>query len=222
MSIQFTTWEEWNDTTEKIKQGLVVCPDCKKWTDRLYKIPARLVGARNPHFNFEYAFHLDSFSDGVEYCCCYCMATRSDLKNKREYEKTHDKCSRCGNWYEKGVVILYKGHRMYMPKKLCKSCVEQDEKERAARAFDKKESTRVEMANNRTKKYGLVSDLSLDEWKSIIEKHENKCVYCGGEWSDLEHVIPVSRGGGTTVGNVVTSCRSCNSKKGRNLIQSNS
>jgi 5-methylcytosine-specific restriction endonuclease McrA len=41
------------------------------------------------------------------------------------------------------------------------------------------------------------------------------CAYCGTSISDLQRdcVLPISRGGRYTVGNVVPACRSCNASK---------
>jgi 5-methylcytosine-specific restriction endonuclease McrA len=44
------------------------------------------------------------------------------------------------------------------------------------------------------------------------------CAYCGGRFSEgeltVEHILPVSRGGRHEWTNVVTACRSCNTRKG--------
>ena len=48
-----------------------------------------------------------------------------------------------------------------------------------------------------------------------------KCQYCGGGFKTHEltfdHVIPRSRGGHTSWDNIVTSCRSCNVRKGSHM-----
>lgn len=45
-----------------------------------------------------------------------------------------------------------------------------------------------------------------------------KCHYCGGvfKFKDLtmDHVVPLARGGTTSPGNVVPSCKACNKGKG--------
>lgn len=51
------------------------------------------------------------------------------------------------------------------------------------------------------------------------------CQYCGRHRSELrgrqfltrDHILPMSRGGGNTWDNVVTSCSSCNNRKGNGL-----
>ena len=53
--------------------------------------------------------------------------------------------------------------------------------------------------------------------KNIYEHYKYKCCYCGKKKSiselNLEHVLPVSRGGTTDWLNVVTACIPCNVKK---------
>ena len=48
----------------------------------------------------------------------------------------------------------------------------------------------------------------------VYERDGFKCVYCGSR-KDLscDHVTAESKGGATTEGNLVTCCKSCNSKK---------
>jgi 5-methylcytosine-specific restriction endonuclease McrA len=57
--------------------------------------------------------------------------------------------------------------------------------------------------------------------KNIYLRDRNRCQYCGGRFRtedlNLDHVIPVSRGGKTTWENVVCSCVSCNITKGNRL-----
>lgn len=52
--------------------------------------------------------------------------------------------------------------------------------------------------------------------KNIFKRDEHKCQYCGKRSSDMtiDHVLPRSRGGEDTWYNLVTACKSCNSKKG--------
>jgi 5-methylcytosine-specific restriction protein A len=43
------------------------------------------------------------------------------------------------------------------------------------------------------------------------------CAYCGGKFPPreltMDHVVPVARGGRSTKGNVVASCKPCNNRK---------
>jgi 5-methylcytosine-specific restriction endonuclease McrA len=51
--------------------------------------------------------------------------------------------------------------------------------------------------------------------QNVFKRDGQKCVYCGSK-NDLtiDHVLPKSRGGRTTWGNLVTACKRCNTKKG--------
>ncbi len=52
-------------------------------------------------------------------------------------------------------------------------------------------------------------------WKRCLAK--GLCEYCGQSVAPseltMDHLIPVSRGGKTTKGNVVPACKECNNKK---------
>jgi hypothetical protein len=52
----------------------------------------------------------------------------------------------------------------------------------------------------------------------LFARDRNVCAYCGGHFPELEltveHILPVSRGGRHEWTNVVTACRSCNTRKG--------
>jgi hypothetical protein len=51
-------------------------------------------------------------------------------------------------------------------------------------------------------------------WKVYARDHY-RCVYCHKRWDlSCDHKIPVSKGGETTLENLVCSCRPCNSRKG--------
>ena len=53
--------------------------------------------------------------------------------------------------------------------------------------------------------------------KRIYERDEGMCVYCGASAQQVDHVVPVSKGGPSIVANGVCVCRSCNGKKGGRL-----
>jgi len=52
----------------------------------------------------------------------------------------------------------------------------------------------------------------------LFARDRHICAYCGGHFAELEltveHILPVSRGGRHEWTNVVTACRSCNTRKG--------
>jgi 5-methylcytosine-specific restriction endonuclease McrA len=52
----------------------------------------------------------------------------------------------------------------------------------------------------------------------LFVRDRHLCAYCGGHFAEaeltVEHILPVSRGGRHEWTNVVTACRSCNTRKG--------
>lgn len=57
-----------------------------------------------------------------------------------------------------------------------------------------------------------------EQREAVLERDGFACVYCGEAEGPLhcDHVIPYSRGGWTSLDNLVTACRRCNiSKKDR-------
>lgn len=67
-----------------------------------------------------------------------------------------------------------------------------------------------------TEKLNGVYYISDKEYKKI---YSSPCFYCGStERIEADHIIPVSRGGNTSIGNLISCCRSCNAKKSNMLI----
>lgn len=60
----------------------------------------------------------------------------------------------------------------------------------------------------------VVNDLTELQWAAIQEVWAG-CAYCGRPSSAMQRdcVLPVSRGGRYSLGNVVPACRSCNASK---------
>jgi 5-methylcytosine-specific restriction endonuclease McrA len=54
--------------------------------------------------------------------------------------------------------------------------------------------------------------------RNIFHRDKSRCQYCGKVFAqrelNLDHVVPLSRGGRSTWNNVVTACIPCNSRKG--------
>jgi 5-methylcytosine-specific restriction endonuclease McrA len=54
--------------------------------------------------------------------------------------------------------------------------------------------------------------------RNVLLRDRYRCQYCGREYASsfltLDHVVPISQGGKTQWDNVVTACKTCNTKKG--------
>lgn len=60
--------------------------------------------------------------------------------------------------------------------------------------------------------------------KTLFGRDRHICAYCGGHFPNYhnlsrDHIVPKSRGGENNWMNVVTSCKTCNAKKGHQLLK---
>lgn len=69
----------------------------------------------------------------------------------------------------------------------------------------------------RVKKLNVVSERYSA--KLIFEKFNHICAYCSNPATDLDHVIPISRGGPDIESNLVAACKSCNCSKRNKTIE---
>lgn len=67
----------------------------------------------------------------------------------------------------------------------------------------------------RARKNLTSGSFSENDKKNRFEYYGNCCFYCGSSGPlEVEHRIPLSRGGSNHPSNIVPACRSCNAKKG--------
>lgn len=74
--------------------------------------------------------------------------------------------------------------------------------------------------SHRRKAWKKDTSYSLDEWNSLKEKFENKCLACGSSGIALtvDHVLPLSLGGTNSIENIQPLCLICNSRKNNKHI----
>lgn len=71
--------------------------------------------------------------------------------------------------------------------------------------------TRGYKEKRRRNSVGVVTE---KDWASVLRQYRGCCAYCGVDGvMTMDHVIPLSRGGRHTVGNVVPACGPCNGSK---------
>lgn len=60
-----------------------------------------------------------------------------------------------------------------------------------------------------------VGEFTAKDWVRLVNRHGGRCAYCGVKPESLvkEHVVPLSRGGAHSLGNILPACRPCNSSK---------
>lgn len=72
------------------------------------------------------------------------------------------------------------------------------------------------------RKYGAYDDLTYDDVAYNFAMAGGRCAYCGGLSGELqlEHICPLSRNGQNTLGNITSSCPTCNRDKRTHAILS--
>lgn len=63
------------------------------------------------------------------------------------------------------------------------------------------------------KHHVVVTEHSKASAVQILRRDKSKCGYCGEYASTIDHVIPQSRGGPNTWGNLIAACQPCNAFK---------
>lgn len=62
--------------------------------------------------------------------------------------------------------------------------------------------------------------ISERDWQRLVRRYRGGCAYCGDTSKpvEMDHVIPLKRGGRHAVGNILPTCRTCNSSKNARLL----
>jgi len=65
----------------------------------------------------------------------------------------------------------------------------------------------------RARGVGAIGDVTPLGLEQLFEGYSNLCVYCLSVATEVDHVVPFSRGGSNDISNIVPACESCNSSK---------
>ena len=126
-------------------------------------------------------------------------------------------CKRCD--LPKAIDEFYNNRRAPDGKQAwCKAC-----NKAASAAYRQtdagKMANRRGMANWRAKKAGVPAE-RIKSFEKMFFNQRGRCAYCSEPLDDnfeLDHVVPIAKGGGNTPRNVVLACIPCNRKKRANL-----
>lgn len=146
-------------------------------------------GERHPTRVMTSLADLPSQCYGVYYCSTCAERIR------QTYTRT---CGMCGTPYIAKTMNQRQG--------LCQECYSKDKT---------RELHRVNAHNERAAAVGLPATLTLPQWLATLDYFNGQCAYCQiRPFTELDHYVPLSAGGGTTASNCVPACRTCNSSKG--------
>jgi 5-methylcytosine-specific restriction endonuclease McrA len=70
-------------------------------------------------------------------------------------------------------------------------------------------------AVRRVRQKALASYAITDrDWRRLCQRYDNRCAYCGEQRPlQRDHIIPVTRGGQHSIGNLIPACKRCNLSK---------
>ena len=138
-------------------------------------------------------------------------------------------CTCCG--LTKHIYDFHKKHSQISgTRAVCKACRYFAERSNNI-AYSKSENGKLVTLNNQGKRRERMyssSDgtITKDALKTLKENQNHKCYYCDcaldytvPKQVHLDHIIPLSKGGTHTIGNVVWACCSCNSSKSNKLLE---
>lgn len=136
-------------------------------------------------------------SNGKEYMRAYLKKYQPEYQKKEKWKNYNRE--RCQLPEHKVYMANYQSWWMKTPKG----------KAHAARSHSKRRMLESE----------IVCDLTAEQWEEIKSKQNCQCNICGKiESLHRDHIIPLSKGGAFTKGNVQGLCKSCNSKKGNKIL----
>ncbi len=165
--------------------GKTSCPDCGALRDSACKTSSR---------------------------CHKCSPT--SLEKRREYSRKH---YHSGGGKESAAKRGKGRVRHYSKEERRKWRLEnRDRVNKAARdRYRNDPEKRAKIIASVAKRRCLEGGATVSQIEERFDFHGNKCIYCGcGGPMEIEHMIPVSRGGTNWPANLAPACRSCNSSKG--------
>mgnify|MGYP002522655975 CR=1 FL=1 len=154
------------------------------------------------------------------------------IKMTKSYEKQHEEylnrtgtCEICGKFYNVREYVASCGLKKASDNGVCSKSCRDEKTRRIMRACHK---GRRDGHRERARKFNCEYDPSVD-LKRLIERDGLRCAICGEmcdledhTWTDyagprhpsIDHIIPMSKGGGHIWGNVQVAHIMCNSEKG--------
>lgn len=164
----------------------------------------------------DFFFCHDQAANGLNPSCKKCCYARSrayvmahreqDLEYKRAYRKRNPGVDRA--YYQKNKSILLQKMREYERKHWVSTLAR-------SRKWRKEHPERVQVwvRNRRAKLKGSNGTHSLTDICSLLKSQNGQCVYCRADIREsfqVDHIMPVSKGGSNDPSNLQLLCKSCN------------
>jgi 5-methylcytosine-specific restriction endonuclease McrA len=83
---------------------------------------------------------------------------------------------------------------------------------------ENREQKREHRTRRRALLRGQGGQILKRDWMRLLARYGGRCAYCNAKATEQDHVIPLSRGGRHTIGNVLPACLPCNRSKHDHLL----
>jgi len=115
-------------------------------------------------------------------------------------------------FYKNGI---YRLDREYSPDKTLLLIMDYEDRERRKFERLRKKFELTQQVERQPRRESIPEEVRIAVWR----RDGGKCSRCGSrEKLEYDHIIPISKGGSSTVRNVELLCQSCNRKKKDNII----
>jgi 5-methylcytosine-specific restriction endonuclease McrA len=178
---------------------------------QLAKDKVRKEYLRNKKFSIQTCPICGITSDKVEFDKKNCKPCQMEIINKKNRESRKKRYDSDPEYKEKLLTSAKTYQKANRPK-----IAKQERARRAANPDKAREKER----NRENRKKNIPGHHSEQEWRTLMEISEYKCVFCGNVFHPNEltrdHIIPVTWTELTSdyIFNIQCACRSCNSSKG--------
>ncbi|MFF5642950.1 HNH endonuclease [[Kitasatospora] papulosa] len=134
-----------------------------------------------------------------DFVCAHCLGTFQAIRSDALY---------CSRWCRRRAY--YTANRERLIADAARWAVDHPEEMQARRR-----ARRAHKRNNA----GSVG-VEVDDWRRLVARYLGCCAYCGGrpETIQMDHVVPLARGGRHAIGNVLPACPTCNNSKSATLL----
>lgn len=137
-------------------------------------------------------------------------------KNRSCYDGYRHYCRICDNKY----------YNKYNPKKRKQYHIKNREKENKSNRQWKlsnpdkvRACNRIHERNRRSHKLHNGGSFTLEEWKALVWYLGEKCLCCKKtRFLEVDHIVPITKGGDSYISNLQPLCRTCNSTKRVKII----
>lgn len=175
----------------------------------------------------EYFFSMESAIDGFKSECKECSNTRQKKRREENGDALRARQNELNALNRE--KLIQQGRARYAKKKEILNKRSREYKERnkdkiseynRQYKINNREALRANEARRNARKRNAGGNHTAADVKQQYDSQQGKCYYCQidvGNTYEVDHFIPLSRGGSNSTDNIVIACPSCNARKANKL-----